>query len=194
MEYSATNFITAIAFIKAYREMEQRSLAANKKFIKTVIEAHQFEHLFESWAGRENDFGSYFLNLSHKNQGAFLLKFGIEVPSYQEYLTEIENIPQAYAYATPPLIITQLHELLKFFYNNGIHEKAVPEIEIYHLPENCYGNSTNWGNYILSLAMPDQLAILKQIAFNSVEILKYDEENRAFLKRHIEEHSFKQQN
>jgi hypothetical protein len=194
MEYSATDFMTAIAFIKAYREMEQRSLGANKKFIKTIIEAHQFKHLYESWAGRENDFGSYFLNLSHKNQGVFLLKFGIEVPSFQEYLTEIEIIPQAYAYANPPFIIMQLHELLKFFYNNGIHEKAVPGIEIYHLPENCYGNSTNWGNYILSLAMPDQLAILKQIPLNSLENIKADEENRNFIKRHIEKNGIEQGN
>jgi hypothetical protein len=186
MEYSATDFMSAITFIKAYRQMEQWPLPANKKFIKSVIEPHQFKHLFESWAGRENDFGSYFLNLSHKNQGAFLLKFGIEITSYQEYLDEIETIPQAYAYATPPLIISQLHELLKFFYNNGIHENAIPGIKIHHMPENCFGNSTNWGNYILSLAMPDQLAILKQIAFNSAENIKDSEENRQFIKRHIE--------
>lgn len=185
MEYSAKDFTIALTFIKAYRAMEEGSLSANKKLIKSVVDAREFKHLFNSWAGRENDFSSFFLNLSYRTQANFLQRFGIDVPGYQDYVCELESSPAAYAYATPPLLVSQLHELLKFFYNNGIHENAVPGIKLYYLPIECFGNSKNWGNYILSLSMPDQLAILKQIAYNSLESIKSSEESRLFIKEAI---------
>ena len=182
MEYSAIDFTNALRFIKAYRAMETSSLPANKKLIKSVVEPSQFKHLANSWAGRENDFGSFFLNLSYQTQANFLIRFGIDVPGYREFVLELNSNPAAYAYATPPVLVSQLHELLKFFYNNGIHENAVPGIKLYYLPADCYGNSTNWANYILSLSMPDQLTVLKQIAYNAIESIKSSEENRLFIK------------
>lgn len=188
MEYSAKDFTNALTFIKQYRAMEVSSLPAIKKMIRSIVEPSQFNHLFESLAGRKNDFGSFFLNLSYKTQANFLISFKIDVPGYHEFVSELNSSPAAYAYATPPMLVSQLHELLKFFNNNGIHENAVPGIKLYHLPADCYGNSTNWGKYILSLSMPDQLTILKQLAYNSIENIKSSEENRLFIKGAIQQH------
>lgn len=185
MEYSALDFANALAFIKAYRAMEQNTLPTNRKLIKATVEDSQFKHLFSSWAGRENDFGSFFLNLSYKTQAAFLLTFGIGVPGYGSYVSELEISPTAYVYATPPFLVSQLHELLKFFNNNGIDQYAVPGTTLYFLPNDRYGNSANWGKYILSLSMPYQLAILKQIALNSEENIRAADKNRAFMKNAI---------
>jgi hypothetical protein len=186
MDYLANDFTNTITFIKAYRAMEERSLPENKKLIKSIVDADQFKHLYESWAGRKNDFSSFFLNLSYKTQADFIISFGIDVPGYNDYLVELTSNHTAYAYATPPILVSQFHELVKFFYNNGIHENAVSGIKLNYLPTECYGNSKNWGNYILSLVMPYQLSVLKQIAYNSIENIKSSEENRSFIKNAIQ--------
>lgn len=183
MEYTVEDFIITIKFIKAYRNMEQRSIATNKKIIKKVVTANHVKHLSNSWESRNNDFGSFYLNLSHENQISFISHFGIKIPDGIEYLVKIKSHPAAYIYTTPPAVATLMNQLLLFFNNNGISEDAIPGIKMYFIPEDRYGNSANWGKYILNLSMPHQLTILKQIALNSVPNIQLDEQNRTFFRQ-----------
>jgi hypothetical protein len=116
-----------------------------------------------SWFGQKNDFGHFFLNLSHDTQADFMEGWGIEVIGKQEYKTALAENPAAILFAKPPLTVTWLHELIKYFYNNGIGDGN--DLILSNLPEDdkCYGNSTNWGNYILSLSSEGRELVLQQL-------------------------------
>ena len=154
----------AILFIHEYRNMENADEQTNERLIKRVVSPEwKADHLVDSWSGRNNDFGSFFLNLSHNTQADFMEAWGIEVAGKKEYKTALEENPMAIIDAKPPTTVTWLHELVKYFYNNGIGGRK--DIILSNLPDmdKRYGNSTNWGNYILSLSSEGRELVLQQL-------------------------------
>lgn len=83
-----------VLFSHEYRSMENAPVKVGKNLIRAVIEdRHRAEHLCDSWAGRNGDFGSFFLNLSHETQGLFMEYWGIPVSELAEYSRRKEENP-----------------------------------------------------------------------------------------------------
>lgn len=156
----------AILFIHEYRNMENADLQSNERLIKRVISPKwKADHLVNSWSGRENDFGDFFLNLSHDTQADFMEGWGIEVIGKQEYKTALAENPAAILFAKPPLTVTWLHELVKYFYNNGIGDGN--DLILSNLPEDdkCYGNSTT-----VALTLAFRFLISKHFSLTSLSL------------------------
>lgn len=154
----------AILFIHEYRNMENADTKTNEQLIKRIVSpAWVAEHLCDSWGGRKNNFGDFFLNLDHETQADFIEAWGIQIPGLQEYKTALEKDAMAILFATVPPTLAWLHELLKYFYNNGIGDRKV--LILGNLPDESkrYGSSTNWGNYILSLSSEGRELVLQQL-------------------------------
>ncbi|WP_159479804.1 hypothetical protein [Chryseobacterium sp. 18068] len=187
MNYTEKNFNEDIQFISSYVNMEKASLAKTKKFMKKILPPRKFEHLYNSWEGRYDkeskvgQFGSFFTNIEHKTQALFLRDWGLVVPNFEEYLNTLESSPIANITTTPPLIIERLHYLLVFFLNHGINEE-VNGYSLINLPEERYGNSYNWGYYILSLNKLEQFRLLSHLANYCNEQIKSSSNNREKLK------------
>jgi hypothetical protein len=168
-----------INFIKAYRAMETGSLSDNLKLITSIVDSDKAKHLCESWSGRENDFGSFYLNLSHNTQAKFLLQWNIQLTGYDEYLTELESHSAAHVFATPPVEVSKIHHLLLFFNNYSVEDTTGIKLPIN--AANRYGNSANWGKYILSLDREYQYSVLLQIMDYNAESMVEAQENRRFM-------------
>lgn len=100
-----------------------------------------------------------FLNLSHFRQIYLLHLWTIRDWQDEEYLGTALRNPFFRIAGRPPAKALQLHQLIKFFENHGINAQLTPQITLTELPEEdkCFGNSANWGDYILSLANPEPL-------------------------------------
>nr|WP_315419636.1 hypothetical protein [uncultured Pedobacter sp.] len=184
MEHSAQHYIDTLVFIKKYREMENASQAKNKKALSSILPSDKFKHLFNSWSTRENDFGSFFLNMEYELQALFLVHWGISINGYNEYLTEIGSHPYASIYSHPPIFISWIDALMVFFNNNGIDEQVIPDFRMPFLPDKSkrFGNSANWGSYIMSLTLHNQLGVLLAIDVSLVGTLEKKKQNREYLK------------
>jgi hypothetical protein len=144
------------------------------QFIRNAVkDKYTAEHLCRSWNGREQDFGDFYLNLSNNIRYQFLKIWGLSHPDGDMYVNQISKNEIAMLWADVPLCIDWPTELLKFFYNHGIIEECEKGVNLINLPQdkNCYGNSSNWGDYLLSLSEDGQRIVLNQIA-------KYYEQNR----------------
>lgn len=187
MIYTQQNLNEDLQFISSYVAMEKSSLPKVKKFLKGILPPHKFEHLFDSWAGRYDEenkvgqFGSFFLNIEHKTQALFLVEWGLELPNLENYIQILDSSPIASLTATPPLIIERLHYLLVFFLNHGINEE-VNGYSLINLPKERYGNSYNWGNYILSLNKLEQFRLLSHFSTYVNEQIRNSNKNREMLK------------
>lgn len=188
MIYSENNLNEDLQFLVSYVAMENSTLPKVKTFLKDILPARKFKHLYNSWEGRyskENkvgQFGSFFTNIEHKTQALFLINWGLHVPNFEEYLENLESSPIASITTTPPLIVERLHYLLVFFLNHGINEE-VNGYSLINLPEARYGNSYNWGNYILSLNRIEQFRLLSHLANYCSEEIKSSSSNREMLKK-----------
>lgn len=187
MNYSENNLNEDLQFISSYVAMEKSSLPKVKTFLKDILPARKFDHLYSSWAGRYDkeskvgQFGSFFTNIEHKTQALFIMNWGLEVPNYEEYLMNLESSPIASITTTPPVIVERLHYLLVFFLNHGINEEVNGYL-LTDLPKQRYGNSYNWGNYILSLNKLEQFRLLSYLATYSYEQIDSSKINREMLK------------
>ena len=187
MNYTEENFNEDLQFISSFVKMEKASLVKVKKFLKEILTPRKFEHLYNSWESRYDkdnkvgQFGSFFTNIEHKTQALFLRGWGLVVPNYEEYLSNLEINPIASLITTPPLIIERLHYLLVFFLNHGINDQ-VNGYSLINLPEERYGNSYNWGIYILSLNKLEQFRLLSHLANYSNEQIISSSNNRENLK------------
>lgn len=154
----------AILFLQAYRNFENSDIETNETFIKRIISPEWIaEHLCDSLGGEGHNFGGFFLNLDHTIQGDFISSWGINVDGLQKYKEEQQNDPEASLFEPAPVTIMWLHGLVKYFYNNGIVDKN--DLVFPNLPpfDKRYGNSSNWGNYILSLSSEDREFVLQQL-------------------------------
>lgn len=165
-------FATAIRFITPYREIEKAAKSAAHHLIKHVVtDKHNAVHLIQSWNGRQQDFGDFYLNLSRLTQYQILKFWGLADPAGDKYAATIQENEMATLFLDPPESVMWPSELLKFFYNHGIMEECERGISLSHLPvgDKCYGNSSNWADYILSLPPVEQKKVLQQISEYSLE-------------------------
>lgn len=158
-------FIESIQFISQYSLMEKKSTIDVWSIIQNLKNHHQHHHLFSSWRGRNNNFGEWYLNLDSTTQGEIIRIFGIGLldSSIDDYAKLIEADPVKALFANRPAIVEHLRSLLVFFLNNGIDDHSIPLGTITaDLPtgDKCYGNSTNWADFILSLSANDQQNLL----------------------------------
>lgn len=160
----------AIKFINAYRTFEKIAYTHSDNKIRIAIKNERMaEHLVSSWHSRKKDFSSFYLNLGHTTQNEFLSYWGIAVDGAGEYAYENENNPMTALWLSPPPTTEWLHELMKIFYNHGINkhflvvvgdEKFTTELPKLPSKNKRFGNSKNWGDYILSLPSADQKQVL----------------------------------
>ena len=159
--------LTAQNFIIAYREIEKASPKMGQDLIR-YLEKHKStaQHLCDSWLGRNQDWGSFYLNLSHEFQYKILKFWGMEEQEGDEYVKQVEKNPQKMLFAPVPDCIMWPHQLLIFFNNHGISEKPTNDVFLTRLPgeDRQYGNSANWGDYLLSLPLQEQQSVIQQIA------------------------------
>lgn len=187
MLYTEENLTEDIQFISSYLAMEKTSLPKAKKLLKSVLPPRKFDHLYSSWVGRydtENkvgQFGSFFSNIEHKTQALFLIEWGLDIPDYENYLQALSSSPTASLTTTPPIVIERLHYLLIFFLNHGIND-SVHGYSLTNLPKERYGNSHNWGNYILSLNTIEQFRLLSHLASYTNEQIAKSNRNRKMMK------------
>lgn len=163
-----TTIQNTIDFIKSYRNMEKGTLANAKSIISKLSDTHQHDHLYRAWRGKDSNFGDWFFNLSRTTQAEIIRIFGqaIDDQSIDSYIQKVEESPMAGLFLDPPPIVTHYHELLKFFYNHGINEEPAEGIILSNLPDphKQYGNSANWGDYILSFQPEIQETVLSAIS------------------------------
>lgn len=165
-----------VQFIRSYRVLEQMPLEdgfAHLRAITPVIlgedEAELKElrqHFRDQWYSKERRFGRFFLNLSHYRQVYLLHLWGIQDWQDEEYIgTALQN-PFFRVAGRPPAKALQLHQLVKYFENHGITYWPGSSTLLDDLPEDNkrFGNSANWGDYILSLTNPEPL-LRQLIAF-----------------------------
>lgn len=168
---------TVVTFLTEYRKMEQNSVAKNKKILKKIIHPNVFDHIVDSWQRRNNDFGDFFLNLDHATQGLLLQEFGLKIDGLTDYIDKKKADPVSMLFANPPQLVELAHRIQKFFYNNGIDHGSIPGFTMPAIPEDiklCYGNSTNWANYILKhLDDTQRTDVILALVFYLTELGKY---------------------
>jgi hypothetical protein len=170
INYMSFNPVTSgRMFISYYRQIEKATPKSAEHLIRT-LEEHEptADHLCDSWAGREQDWGSFYLNLSHDFQYKILAYWGMRDFEGDEYAKEVVTNPMKMLFADLPDCIMWPHELLKFFYNHGIQNVPTPGITLTAstLPadkDRAYGNSANWGDYVLGLSETEQDVLLQRL-------------------------------
>ena len=162
-------FSEILHFIRSYRALEQMPLEdgfAQLRAISPIIPGDDAaelkelrQHFRNQWYSKDRHFGQFYLNLSHYRQIYLLHRWGIRDWQDEEYLGTALRNPFFRIAGRPPAKALQLHQLLKFFENYGINPQLTADITLTELPEEdkCFGNSANWGDYILSLTNPEQL-------------------------------------
>ena len=158
-----------IRFIQLYRRLEQMPLEdgfAHLRAISPVLPGDDDtdlkelrQHFRNQWYSKERHFGLFFLNLSHYRQIYLLQLWNIRDWQDEEYLGTAQVNTFFRVAGRPPDKALQLHQLLKFFENHGISQQLTSHITLNDLPEpeKRYGDSANWGDYILSLTDPEPL-------------------------------------
>ncbi|WP_130855636.1 hypothetical protein [Olivibacter jilunii] len=177
--------LSAEKFIAEYRKVESATPRVGEELIKAVVkDKGTAAHLCRSWRGRKRDWGDFYLNLSRDVQYGFLKAWGLGRPEGEAYIKEMKANPIAMLWADAPTCIEWPHTLLKFFYNHGISVKPAVGIVLPKLPseKKCFGNSTNWGNYILSLSDEERKNVLRQIA-NSTLVPKPEKSKQRGMNR-----------
>ncbi|GLU56443.1 hypothetical protein Dfri01_59040 [Dyadobacter frigoris] len=155
---------SAVLFIEKYRKMELADNKSNEHFIKKVVSTDWIaEHLCDAWRQKRNDFGDFFLNLDDSIQGDFIEAWGISVPGLKSYKDELEDNPEYGWDNQPPEMIFWLFGLVKYFYNNGIGGRKDVILPVEPPEDKRFGNSTNWGDYILSMSGYGRDMVLHQI-------------------------------
>ena len=159
---------TVIHFIQCYRRLEQLPLEDGFAELRCLTESGKDvgdlslqQHFRNHWFSKDRAFGQFYLNLPHYRQIYLLHHWGIEGAEDTMYLFDSIRNPAFALMEKPPVIVWQLHELVKFFENHGINEQLTPNIRLAVLPDEMdkrFGNTANWGDYILSL--PDPAPVL----------------------------------
>ena len=158
-----------LRFIGQYRSLEQMPLEdgfAHLRVISPLMPGEEEtaltelrQHLRNQWYTKERQFGQFFLNLSHYRQIYLLQAWNICDWQDEEYVGTASRNPFFRVAGRPPATALQLHQLVKFFENHGINSQLTPQITLTELPvpDKRFGNASNWGDYVLSLAQPEPL-------------------------------------
>ncbi|SFE88403.1 hypothetical protein [Spirosoma endophyticum] len=165
------NLEAVLHFIRNYRRLEQMPLEDGFAELACVAKSDQAgeekrlrQHFRDHWYSKEKAFGRFYLNLPHYRQIYLLHQWDLLHYEDKAYLWECERDGRFALMAQAPVLAGQLHRLILFFENHGINRQVAAGVELESLPtefDRRFGNSANWGDYILSLAEPKDL--LKQL-------------------------------
>lgn len=154
-----------IHFITEYRKIESSvfdygySIIRNVWFNYAPKNLSEYNHMCDKWHHNRKDFGSFILgSLSHKQLMQLLRHWGITDPYDLDYAEACVQ-DHTYQFLNPPPAKTQMfHKMMLFFNNHGINQNPIPEIKLDTLPKDKdrFGNSKNWGKYILGLQDPNK--------------------------------------
>lgn len=166
-----TSADTALHFIRCYRRLEQMPLEDGFAELRCVAtsddkkeEQRLRNHFRAHWYSKERAFGRFYLNLPHYRQIYLLHQWDIKNYEDAMYLLECSRDSRFALMGPPPATTRQLHELVKFFENHSIGHEPSSDVFLSDLPDDSdkrFGNSANWGDYVLSL--PDPQAVLLQL-------------------------------
>jgi hypothetical protein len=144
-------------FIRLYKSFEALSLKHGFALIKEILknnkdEFHKISHLCDQWKWKDRHFGEFWMNLDYGVQIAFLKYWGFQNPGAEEFLRLQDEDPLRVLWMDPPPLIKALHDTVMFFENHAVED--VEDIKLPSVPpvDKQFGNATNWGEYILSLA------------------------------------------
>ena len=179
--HSGTDIKNCLQFIVEYRKLESLSYDKGSELIKTIFSAypehiHQVSHLLDQWKWKKKDFGSFYLNLGAKTKVVIYSYFGITDPYDVIYLDKIKTDSMATLFAKPSNTYRRLNNVVMFFNNHGINPRTTEYLTLSPVPafngksfdekNPSYGNSKNWGKYILSLPEQEQIRIIEVILNN----------------------------
>ncbi|MEZ0612332.1 hypothetical protein ACAW74_27735 [Fibrella sp. WM1] len=164
---------TVLHFIRCYRRLEQLPLEdgfAELACVSTdpdeASEQQLRKHFRAHWYSKERAFGRFYLNLPHYRQ-LYLLHHW-EIVHYEDatYLWECQRDSRYALVGPPPLLVRQIHELALYFENHGISLQPSLDVTLPSLPQNFalrFGNTANWGDYLLALPEPEAEAVISQM-------------------------------
>ena len=165
--FDELNIDHILHFIRSYRRLEQMPLEDGFAELACVAKSNQpaeekrlRQHFRNHWYSKERAFGRFYLNLPHYRQLYLLHQWDLIHYEDATYLWECERDGRFALMAQAPPLARQLHALVLFFENHGINRQLTPSIELENVPtefDRRFGNSANWGEYILSIDQPDGL-------------------------------------
>lgn len=162
-----------LLFIKKYRELEKSSFQVmNNLLLKVCNELYIANHLIDHWRGNEKDFGRFYLNLSTVVQIGFLNHWQIIDVYDNRYIGQVKESEIRALWADPPLKSKLIKRILLFFNNHAIQDlelSGLKKISFPSQPSNekkCFGNSSNWADYILFLDVNAAKKVLMEIFEN----------------------------
>lgn len=158
-----------IHFIEKYREFEDYTLSQGDQFITRVLiladDARQINHVCGKWRGYKKDFCSLFFGTGYDFHFACFRLWNIGMPGFKEFL-DIDERDRLFE--SPPLPYEYYRLLLLYFNNHAISDDFPGGYKPVKLPsfKQCYGNSKNWGKFILSRPKAEQKEIISDILTN----------------------------
>lgn len=159
---------TLLNFIRAYRLLERSSYESSKLIFKKAFYPTSFEtkdvkqkvkYIHDQWRVKEKGFGQFFLNKLSRSKMINLLNYwGITDSADTDYLQGCASSAIYYIQNSEPDTCKQIFRMVLFFENHGIDENPIEGMNLTNLPDakRRFGNSSNWADYILTLADPDQ--------------------------------------
>ena len=124
-------------------------------------------HLCDHWKGKKKDFASWYLNLGTQTQIFILHALGIVSNQDEEWLSEFKRDEMTAMFMNAPDVAGSLNSLILFFNNNSIDAGT---FEYHNIPttgvnfptqlKKRYGNSANWGDFILENCIIDASPLL----------------------------------
>jgi hypothetical protein len=153
--------------LSGYRKLEVAPLETGFEVIKRTAKSYQVNHLCGHWRSKKKDFGAYYLNLDYKCQFSLLNSFGIYDDIDKAFIAEFEADERKMLFVRPKGILKAAHAVLIFFNNHGISTNPAGDgsVNLNVLPakNKQYGNSANWGAYMLALPSDERNRILAEI-------------------------------
>lgn len=172
-------------FIKEYRKLEKMQIVPAKDILENIFAdepIHKVDRVIEQWKLKKKDFGSFYLNIDVPLRIKIYNSFGIEDSSDKEYLVKIKNDPRAILFEKQSVTYNRLHNLIVFFNNYGITDNPAEYLKLINTPkfsgrsfdpnDPTFGNTKNWGKYILSLQDLEQKRVISDI-LNNYQIERY---------------------
>lgn len=166
--------LSVLKFIERYRALEKAPYQEGYNLIYRLgLNVSTYQHLCAHWKGKKKHFANFFLNLGHETQIKLIQQWGFVDQDDERFLSRKEENPISVLFTEPPATIKAFHKLLLFFNNHEINsfkpytshysQQEIPGFNLTVQPpeKKRYGNSANWGDYILSLDDPDY--VIRQI-------------------------------
>lgn len=151
---TSINHTTALDFIRKYREFEKMPINLGQGLIRQIA-PHAKEHLCDHWRWKKRGWGAFFLNSDYPTMIAFLEHWGFRDEAFAPYLQLKAQNPASrdVLFWEAPVLMRSLIDLVTFFENHGITLNPASDVTLTKLPKENkqYGNSKNWGDYLLSL-------------------------------------------